>query len=736
MRKSLIVLLVLAMLFSLLPAASAANLTELQRGLVETALAYYNKGTLVQYDSSAMTAQSRLEYGTSRINSGEAPELAASDHTIYSVCSDFCYDIYYDATGYELMGGPRKSVTANLGALKTDDPMCIYRWEKKVDGEDTDGKPLNKAYALLQPGDLIVGRTGNAGHAMFFAGDVFGNGTNYIIHCTGSKINRETGIDEVENTRKGEGGAIRADDAKSHLFTHGGKLCLTEKYISFVVLRPMKAADFSGHSLTAHAKARLRYPGIRVDKETSITKYQSPENEQALTVTISVRNYGSADYHGLTVTEQQPIGASVKEGSLAWTIDVPAGETRTVSYTAAVTAKRGETVTIPSGSVGGLDTRAITFRVGGKKLTAAAHNTLSELAKGNSTSRAKLRSVTETDVAFLKQFYNDLLGIELPLPDHFNSLLSEQFSRCIPLGRDSGYAYLWQLKDPSVLSGDAALLRAMAIAEHLGGYAVYLGDNPKVTPHTMNPVDRTTDYKESFYEPGDFFIGLADNHTTASTAKNVHTFVYLGNGKVLSASNGSTQITAFSNSLGLAFKYNVFLGFRPTLAYGDVTTEAKAITLPFTDVKSSDWFYTYVKDLYTDGTVSGMTATTFVPGGNLTYGQALKLIVCALGHGEQAKSGAHWASGYLTFAKDKGWLTGDVNLDGSISRLNFCKIAAKAKNLTAQPESNKFTDTSDPDVLALNHAGVVGGMSETTFAPDSTLTRAQISKIISLLRKL
>ena len=166
---------------------------------------------------------------------------------------------------------------------------------------------------------------------------------------------------------------------------------------------------------------------------------------------------------------------------------------------------------------------------------------------------------------------------------------------------------------------------------------------------------------------------------------------------------------------------------------GTMTAPAK---LKFTDVKESDWYYAYVKDLVADGTVSGMTETTFAPNGNLTCGQALKLVALAVGEKEPAKSGTHWASGYLTLAKSKGWLTEDVNPDGAITRLQLCRIAAKAKKLTAQPEKNPFTDTADRDVLALSKAGVISGMTATEFKPEGLLTRAQIAKIIWTLRKI
>ncbi|MBR2081072.1 MAG: S-layer homology domain-containing protein, partial [Oscillospiraceae bacterium] len=156
----------------------------------------------------------------------------------------------------------------------------------------------------------------------------------------------------------------------------------------------------------------------------------------------------------------------------------------------------------------------------------------------------------------------------------------------------------------------------------------------------------------------------------------------------------------------------------------------------FTDIQPIDWFYSNVRELASDGIIKGMTRTTFAPNGTLTYGQALKLIGMAVGEKEPTKSGAHWASGWLTLAKSKGWLASDVNLDGSITRLALCQIAAKAKGLTEQPAKYPFKDTNDKDFLALNKAKVIDGMTKTEFKPNELLTRAQIAKIICALRDL
>ncbi len=192
--------------------------------------------------------------------------------------------------------------------------------------------------------------------------------------------------------------------------------------------------------------------------------------------------------------------------------------------------------------------------------------------------------------------------------------------------------------------------------------------------------------------------------------------------------------TICKRTISLLLALALCLGLATVFSAAADGEEQVETEMKFTDVNPDDWYYAYVADLYNDGVVSGMNETTFAPNGTLTYGQALKLVTIIANTADPEKTGAHWASGYLALAKSKGWLTEDVDLDGTITRLSFCKIAAKAKKLTEQPEKNPFTDTSDPDVLALYKASVINGMTETTFQPDGFLTRAQISKIIWLLR--
>lgn len=161
----------------------------------------------------------------------------------------------------------------------------------------------------------------------------------------------------------------------------------------------------------------------------------------------------------------------------------------------------------------------------------------------------------------------------------------------------------------------------------------------------------------------------------------------------------------------------------------------------FSDIAASTWCYKYVEELSDASVISGYSDGSFRPNSNVTYGAALKLIMLAAGYKEQAPTGKHTFSGYLTKAKADGLVSGTVDLNKTITRLQVAQLAAKALKLdTANLSSLKpFTDTKDPYVQALNAAGVVEGYfsgGTSTYKPNNTLTRGQISAIVWRMQQL
>ncbi len=159
--------------------------------------------------------------------------------------------------------------------------------------------------------------------------------------------------------------------------------------------------------------------------------------------------------------------------------------------------------------------------------------------------------------------------------------------------------------------------------------------------------------------------------------------------------------------------------------------QGRILMNPFKDVKVSSWFGQYVIDLYNDGIINGTSATTYAPNDTLTWAAALKLLLVSNGNLKAADAtGADWSKNTIAKAAELGLVAADLDGAKAISRLEFCQVAAKLNKLAESKTESKFTDCTDGYVMALVDAKVISGMTETTFEPDASLTRAQIAKII------
>lgn len=159
--------------------------------------------------------------------------------------------------------------------------------------------------------------------------------------------------------------------------------------------------------------------------------------------------------------------------------------------------------------------------------------------------------------------------------------------------------------------------------------------------------------------------------------------------------------------------------------------QGRILMNPFKDVKTSAWYGSYVIDLYNDGIINGTSATTYVPNDTLTWGAALKLLLVSNGDlkAEDA-TGADWLKNTMAKAVELGIAPEDADGKALITRLAFCQTAAKLNKLAESKTESPFTDCTDGYVMALVDAKVINGMTETTFEPSATLTRAQIAKIL------
>lgn len=82
--------------------------------------------------------------------------------------------------------------------------------------------------------------------------------------------------------------------------------------------------------------------------------------------------------------------------------------------------------------------------------------------------------------------------------------------------------------------------------------------------------------------------------------------------------------------------------------------------LRFYDVNSSDWFKDYVYIAKSLDIVNGVDDVNFEPNSNITYEQAIKMIVAALGYNDEATNQGGYPNGYISVANVLG-ITNGVN---------------------------------------------------------------------------
>ena len=174
----------------------------------------------------------------------------------------------------------------------------------------------------------------------------------------------------------------------------------------------------------------------------------------------------------------------------------------------------------------------------------------------------------------------------------------------------------------------------------------------------------------------------------------------------------------------------------------------------FSDVKSADWYNDTVTKLVNLGSISGYPDGSFKPNNSMTKAEFIKTLVSSLEYNDLAKTGSHWASGYISKGEelnivDEGWLT---NIDKPISRYEMARIISNTltyKNEAIPTDIAKYEPmisdfTTIPNsylgetngkqlsecVLESYAKGIVTGYPNGSFEGGLTLTRAEASTVI------
>jgi len=100
------------------------------------------------------------------------------------------------------------------------------------------------------------------------------------------------------------------------------------------------------------------------------------------------------------------------------------------------------------------------------------------------------------------------------------------------------------------------------------------------------------------------------------------------------------------------------------------------------------------------------------------------------------ENASSWAVDELDKAVTYGFITDKIadNMKGDITREEFAEIVVllyeKLTGTTVTADANPFTDTTNPEIIKAARLGIVKGVGNNKFAPNSLVTREQIAVML------
>lgn len=356
----------------------------LRNGLLETARAYYRKGSKIQYDSY-------------RKNYNSTPEDATSQNTIYTVCSGFTYTTYKQTLGIEIPSMTYYLMDYAKKLSKNNNTTNLIYYNGDKDDVNTLMSQISEGTSQFMtdlandvlPGDLVVVRytrlQTDGGHVMMVE-SVDPSGTIKLLHSSGAAYNFNAYAEHYESN----GTIQELSDLKEYLIDKLYKSSDTDIQ-SIAVLRfvtedltypnPDNVSEtLKINSLTDSANTRLKYPGLEIEKIATTANGNSNvvNLNDEITYKISIKNNSSTTYQNLKVIEKlndsveyrgQVLNGNIvyNSGDFSWTIQqLGANQTATITYTVRVKNDLnllGKTI-YSKGSVDSIVNRTIAHRIG------------------------------------------------------------------------------------------------------------------------------------------------------------------------------------------------------------------------------------------------------------------------------------------------------------------------------------------------------------------------------------
>lgn len=168
--------------------------------------------------------------------------------------------------------------------------------------------------------------------------------------------------------------------------------------------------------------------------------------------------------------------------------------------------------------------------------------------------------------------------------------------------------------------------------------------------------------------------------------------------------------------------------------------------LDFTDTPQDAWYHSFVSYAYNNGWIQGYGNGMFGPNDELTYAQAITIIVRSTGL-NSTDSNDTWYAGFVEAAYNAGYINKEYNWNEPIPRLEMANIIINAydiepSTLTEREKAggatttSPFIDINNDYISSLYEYKIIAGIiteNGLTFQPEKTLTRAEICTMLTRL---
>ena len=390
----------------------------------------------------------------------------------------------------------------------------------------------------------------------------------------------------------------------------------------------------TGYGITDATWTRMQYPGMNIDRTVNISLYKTATSGELLTYRIAITNNSNESYYAayhtdgrdafymgqgyvdLPVSETVPEytefvrashGATADEnGVIRWNINVPVGETVTLSYTVRVTGQPGDRIVNDGGYVGLIPSNSISTIVGGQKLSSYTQMVMQNFftagaSAWNSNDGYKISADPEKDTQFAERIYEELVGVKLELPsiEEIKDIFFTQGKYYQPWGlhvnHDSSLTrYMYTLNDRDEVAPEYQYVWDMLVEGYYGGVWVYSND--------YNDEPRIVELRYDYLEVGDIIINIRIKDSFSGgleyedreiTSWQIQ--VYLGNGRFASMDyKGKFRTTSGPIALNPSFGQDMFVCLRPTQEYTNIYEDLPAYEGPAADLTEKDKMNVFV----------------------------------------------------------------------------------------------------------------------------------------------